>query len=74
MNLVKNKATGKYFVVLDDTGGLDFLVVTPQGKVKQLDRHLFDAQYIVDPVDIPRRQQLTAEQLAIYETYFDKDR
>lgn len=28
MELVRNKASGKIFVVLDDSGGAEFLVVT----------------------------------------------
>ena len=28
MELVMNIASGKYFIVLDDTGGIDFQVIT----------------------------------------------
>jgi len=41
VELVKNKASGKYFVLIDDTGGTDFLVITPDGKVRRLERNLF---------------------------------
>ena len=74
MELVKNKATGKFFVVLDDDGGTDFLVVTPEGKIRQLERHLFGAQDVADPEDIQWRQRLTEKQVDIYETYFNEDR
>lgn len=73
MELVRNKATGKVFVVLDDSGGSDFLVATPEGKIKRLDRHLFGARNIADPQDIQWRQRLTVEQMDIYEAYFDGD-
>ena len=49
MEFVKNKASGKLFVLLDDTGGSDFLVITPEGKVKRLERHLFEPQDLVAP-------------------------
>lgn len=74
MELVRNKVTGKFFVVLDDNGGPDFLVATPDGKVKRLNRHLFGAEDIADPEDIQLRQHLTAKQIHLYETYFDGDR
>ena len=74
MELVRNKATGKFFVVLDDTGGPAFLVATPDGKIRQLDRNLFGDQDVVEPEDLQWRQQLTARQMEIYETYFNGDR
>jgi hypothetical protein len=74
VELVKNKATGKFFVVLDDDGGTEFLVITPEGKIRQLERHLFGAQDVADPKDIQWRQQLTEKQVDIYETYFNEDR
>lgn len=74
MELVRNKATGKFFVVLDDDGGSDFLVATPDGKIRRLDRHLFGAQDIADPEDVQLREHLTAKQMDLYETYFDGDR
>ena len=38
MELAENRASGKIFVVLDDTGGRDFLVITPEGRVQRLER------------------------------------
>lgn len=74
MELVRNKAMGKIFVVLDDDGGSDFLVALPDGKIRRLDRHLFGAQDIADPEDIQLREHLTKEQVDLYETYFEGDR
>ena len=73
MELVKNKASGKYFIVLDDdTGGIDFLLITPAGKVRRLERRLFDPLDIVDPKKPRWRHRLTELQLKKYEEYFDK--
>ena len=73
MELVKNKASDKYFVVLDDdTGGINFLLITPEGKLRRLERRLFDPLDIVDPNKPRLRHRLTELQLKKYEEYFDK--
>ena len=41
MNLVKNRASGMPFIVLDDTGDRYIQLITPEGKVKRLERRLF---------------------------------
>lgn len=74
MELVRNKASGQFFVVLDDNGGPDFLVATPEGKVKRLDRHLFRVSNMADPEDLQLRKHLTTKQMDIYATYFNDDR
>jgi len=71
MELVMNKASGKYFIVLDDTGGIDFLVITPVGKVMRLERHLFGPLDIVDHTKVRWRHRLTEPQLKKYEEFFD---
>lgn len=72
MELVKNKVSGKYFIVLDDSIDSCFLVVTPEGKVKNLERHLFDTDYLADPMDIALRKIITKIQLDIYMEYFNE--
>jgi len=73
VELVRNKASDKYFIVLDDdTGGIDLLLVTPEGKVRRLERRLFDPLDIVDPKKPRWRRRLTELQLKKYEEYFDK--
>lgn len=69
MELVKNKASGRFFVVLDDDNGSDFLLVTPEGKVKRLERHLFGPIFPIDPPEMKRRYPLTQEQVDIYTAY-----
>jgi hypothetical protein len=72
VELVKNKVSGKNFVVLDNTGGADFLVVTPEGKVKRLERHLFEPEIVVDPKADRLEPTLTRIQMDIQKKYFDE--
>jgi len=72
MELVKNKISEKYFVVLDDAEENNFLVVTPEGKVKPLERHLFDPQVIVDPLNASSSYNLTQKQVDIHSEYFNQ--
>jgi hypothetical protein len=75
MRLVKNKASGKFFIVLDenDTRDADFIVITPEGKVKQLEQRLFEPLDDVDPRDDRTTQRYTAEQLKKYREYLEDD-
>ena len=66
METVKNKASGKLFVVLDDTGGPDFLLITPHGKVRRLERRLFVPQEIEGIEEAYLRHQLTKTQVDLY--------
>jgi len=72
VELVKNKASGKFFVVLDDTGGPDFLVITPEGKIRRIERHLFDPQEIADPGEALFERQLSRTQVDLYAEYSDE--
>lgn len=63
MELVKNKASGKSFIILDDTGGLHFLLITPEGKVKRLRRYLFGAQVAPDHKDSQCHRHITKAQM-----------
>jgi len=74
VELVRNKASGKFFVLLDDAGGIDFLVVTPEGKIKRLERRLFDIQEVVDPQKARLNRNLTQPQVAVYSDYFREER
>ena len=69
MELVKNKASGKFFVLLDDTGGSNFLVITPEGKIRRLERRLFDPQDIAEPGEFFFRHELTKPQIDMYAAY-----
>lgn len=72
MELVKNKASGKFFIVLDDIGGPDILVVTPEGKVRHLERHLFQPHGLIDPGEALVNHQLTKTQVDLYSEYVGK--
>ena len=72
MELVRNKASGKYFIVLDDAEDINFLLITPEGKVRRIERRLFGLFNIVDPKNPLWRNKLTELQWKKYEEYFDK--
>jgi hypothetical protein len=73
MRLVKNKASGKFFIVLDenDVRDAEFMVITPEGKVKQLEQHLFEPLDEIDPQDDRFTQRYTAAQLKKYREYLE---
>jgi len=72
VDLVKNKISGKFFVVLGDRGGPDFLLITPEGKVKCLERHLFAPQEPSDPLEAFYDKKVTKTQIYIYAEYSDE--
>lgn len=69
MELVKNNASGKIFVVLDDAGGSDFLVITPEGKIKRLERSLFTVWDAMDPKYPQPDYVISKKQMDVYEEY-----
>jgi len=75
MRLVKNKASGKFFIVLDenDARETDFMVITPEGRVKQLEQHLFEPLDDVDPAEERCTQRYTAAQLKSYRRYLKEE-
>jgi hypothetical protein len=72
MKLVKNKSSGRSFIVLEDTGDLRFLLVTPEGKIKRLERHLFGPPVAADRKDLQWDRHLTKTQMDAYARY-DED-
>lgn len=72
MELVKNKASGKFFVVLDDNGGPVLLVITPEGKILLLERYLFMPQGISEPGEALSKRQVTKTQVDLYEEYYGR--
>jgi len=72
MELVKNKASGSFFIVLDDGGGNHFLLITPEGKIKSLERRLFGPLMALDHQDRKWKRHLTPAQMNIYQSYKDK--
>lgn len=72
VELVRNKASGKYFVVLDGSAASEFLVITPEGKVKHLERNLFEPIDTVDPEDTRWMYHLTRLQREKYAEYIEE--
>ena len=66
MELVKNRASGKVFIVLDDTGNSHFLLITPEGKVKRLERHLFGPLVAADHKASQWHDHITKAQMNKY--------
>lgn len=71
MELVKNKASGKHFIIINDNENGTGLMVTPQGEVKELKLQLFDHGEAIDPEGALGDRLLTAEQIEKYEEYLD---
>ena len=66
MELVKNRASGKPFIVLDDAEDSYFVLITPEGKVKRLERHLFGPPISADHKKLQRHDHLTHAQMDKY--------
>lgn len=66
MDLVKNLASGKSFIVLEDSGEKYIQLITPEGKVKRLDRRLFEPLVSVEHTDSKQHENLTSAQMDKY--------
>lgn len=73
MELVRNKASGKTFIVLEDLGEDEFLVITPDGKVKKLEKHLFSAMDGASAEISCINRHVSEAQVYIYCRYFGED-
>lgn len=70
MELVRNIASGKYFILLeDDPSDIHFLLVTPEGKIRQVEKHLLGLPNIVDRKTSLLSYNLTELQLKKYEEF-----
>lgn len=69
MEVVQNKASGKFFVVLDDAGDGYLLLITPEGKIKRLEQRLFGPLVTADYEDAKWQNLLAREQIDLYEDY-----
>jgi hypothetical protein len=73
MELAKNNASGKIFVVVDDAGGAELLVITPDGKVKSLERRLFTVLDAMDPKYPQPDCGISKKQMDVYEGYLKEE-
>ncbi|MGD9971955.1 MAG: hypothetical protein AB7S77_02720 [Desulfatirhabdiaceae bacterium] len=72
MEVVKNRVSKKYFIVLEDSQETDFLVITPDGKIRQLEKHLFTQGDTIDPGTSVWKRRLTRVQMSQYREYHDE--
>jgi hypothetical protein len=68
MEIWMNRASGKYFIYLGDTGQDEGLFVTPTGEIKSLEKGLFEEAIAEDDANItePQKQR--------FQEYCDKRR
>jgi hypothetical protein len=73
MTLIRNKTSGKYFIVLEgeDASEGHLLLITPEGRVKRLESRLFEGPVTVDPRAPAWVKRLSAAQLAKYDEYLN---
>jgi hypothetical protein len=71
MNLFKNKASGKYFIHIEDVGNDEALFITPLGDLKFLELNLFSSQESVDEDLYLRRDIVTRLQVERYHKYME---
>jgi hypothetical protein len=70
MDLFRNKSSGKIFIHIDDEKERTALMITPEGKVKPLELHLFEFWGSVDPGS-PPATLLTDAQISKYTEYVE---
>lgn len=69
MDIFKNKASGKYFIHIEDIENGEALFVTPLGELKFLELSLFESQEPVDEDSLLRRGLITQLQVERYNKY-----
>ena len=72
MELVKNRASGKPFIVLDDSEDTYLQLITPEGKVKRLKRHLFGPKGVANPNAPQCEHKLTKLQMDQYTKHVEE--
>ena len=69
MDIYKNKASGKYFIHVEDTGKGNALFISPQGVFKSLELSLFESQEPREEDYFLRRGLITQRQVEQYHKY-----
>jgi hypothetical protein len=69
MDIFKNKASGKYFIHIEDIENGESLFVTLLGELKILEVSLFESQEHVDEDSLLRRGLITQLQVERYHKY-----
>jgi len=71
MDLFKNKASGKYFIHIEEFGNGEALCITPLGDLKFLELNLFESQESVDEDLYLRRGLVSQLQVERYHKYME---
>jgi len=69
MELVKNKVSGKFFIVIDDAGENYMNLITPEGRIKRLESHLFSTLTTSDYSEGKINADLTRAQMETYKEH-----
>ncbi len=66
MDIYRNKASGSYFICVDELGDGSALLITPRGDVKALDLSLFHNHEVLNSSDPRSPALINQEQLERY--------
>jgi hypothetical protein len=69
LDIFKNKASGKYFIQIEDKDNEEALFVTPLGELKILELSLFESEESVDEESLLRRGFITQLQVEKFHKY-----
>ena len=69
LTLLRNKASGKHFIYLEDESSNKMLLVTPDGLIKGLDVNLFDEPTDMEEVPAIDQQLVSKEQVRKHHDY-----
>ena len=69
MDVYKNKASGKYFICVDELGHGNALLITPLGDIKPLDLSLFHDHELLDSNDPLSDDRISPQQLKRYKEF-----
>ena len=73
MEICKNKASGKYFLFIEETGDGKLLLVIPNGEVKALDPALFEDAEELDIDYCLNTGLIASQQIAGYKKFIEED-
>ena len=73
MEMCKNKASGKYFLFIEETGDGKLLLVIPNGEVKALDPELFEDTEEIDIDYCLNTGLIASEHIDGYKKFIEED-
>lgn len=66
MDVYKNKATGKYFICVEEMDSESALLITPLSEIKPLNLRLFHEQEALDADFLLARALINKQQIEVY--------